>query len=94
MTPDLLNKISSIVNKELIPQSLSEINEPENKQASAGATQSQSNQNFAPPLLKYFQNCLSTSTYLILFTEFEININSQGIKGYTYPNPMLLNVVR
>ena len=46
MTPDLLNKISSIVNKELIPQSLSEINEPENKQASAGATQSQSNQNF------------------------------------------------
>ena len=30
----------------------------------------------------------------IFFTEFEININSQGIKGYTYPNPMLLNVVR
>ena len=44
--------------------------------------------------MKYFQICFSTSTYLILFTEFEININSQGIKGYTYPNPMLLNVVR
>ena len=45
----------------------------------------------------------SSNSYLVhfqknfhfVFTEFEItNINSQGIKGYTYPNPMLLNVVR
>jgi hypothetical protein len=38
MTPDLLNKISSIVNKELIPQSLSELSDPEGKYQSVSNT--------------------------------------------------------
>lgn len=45
MTPDLLNKISSIVNKELVPQPLSELSDPEGKFQTVSTTSRKEQEN-------------------------------------------------
>ena len=56
MTPDLLNKISSIVNKELIPQSLSEVDDSYKSKPAITSTEKEEEQSKQTPAQRQVQN--------------------------------------